>query len=87
MIHIHEDYYAKPDSIGFSVVKKTQKIDKKGNVVYNTLGYCGNISEVFWLAYKVIAAERLSEKDMELKEAVSILRETKEMIKGMIGEL
>lgn len=56
------------------------KFDKDGNKLNTTIGYCGDIAEVCWLAYKVAAGEKVAERDMELAEAIQIMKETKEMI-------
>lgn len=86
MIHILDNYYAKPDSIGFSLVKASGKINKKGEPTYTTIGYCGDINEVCWLAYRTIAGEKLSEVNYELKEAILILQETKNNIERALGD-
>lgn len=85
MIHIQDDYYAKPDSIGFSLVKKTERVNKKGETIFTTIGYCGDIYEVCWLAYRTIAGEKLSKVDCELKEAILILQETKNNLERVLG--
>lgn len=87
MIHILGDYWAKPTSMGFDLVKKKKEKDKNGNDMYNTIGYCGNIEEVIWVAYRHISEERCSERTMELKEAIQIMKETKEMIQKALGDL
>lgn len=87
MIHIQDRYYAKPDSIGFSLVKESGKCNKKGEPTYVTIGYCGDINEVCWLAYRTIVGEKLSEVDCELKEAILIMQETKNNIERALGYL
>lgn len=79
MIHIIGDYYAKPNNMGFTVLKK-KGLNKKGQQTYLTVGYCGNMSEVCWLVYQAAVGDRLQERDTELKEAIEIMKETRDMI-------
>lgn len=85
MIHITKNYYAKPDGdIGFNLVQKRK--DKNGNDTYSILGYCGNIEEVVRLAYRHLTGKICAERDMELKEAIQIMKDTREMIREALGE-
>lgn len=87
MIHITKDYYAKPDgNTGFNLVQKRKEKDKNGNDTYAILGYCGNIEEVVRLAYRHLTGKICAEKEMELKEAIQIMRDTREMICKALGE-
>ena len=80
MIHIISNYYADPNNTGFTLVQDKGKVDQKGNMLKTTIGYCGDIAEVCWLAYKVAAGEKIAERDMEFSEAIQIMKETKEEI-------
>lgn len=87
MIHIISNYYAIPNNTGFTLVQDKGKVDKDGKEIYATIGYCGDIAEVCWLAYKVAAGERIAERDMELSEAIQVMKETKEMIHNALEGL
>lgn len=80
MIHIINNYYAVPNNMGFTVVQDKGKVDKDGNKLNTIIGYCGNIEEVCHLAYNVAAGEKVAERDMELSEAIQIMKDTKQMI-------
>lgn len=86
MIHICEDIWAKPTSMGFDLVQLRPEKDKNGNDKYTVLGYCGNIEEVCWLAYKHISGARCAKEKIELKEAIQIMKDTREMIRKALGE-
>ena len=79
MVHIHGDYYIKPDEQGFVLVEDKHKEDKKGNKVYSTIAYCGTMAHALKVAYRVIAGEKLSEKERELAEAIEVLKDVKDM--------
>lgn len=82
MIHVIDNYYAIPNGNGFTVGQPTDKFDKKtGKQVYRTIGYCGDLKEVCWLVMKERTNQIASEKNMELAEAIEIMKETKEMIR------
>lgn len=75
MIHIIDDYYALSNNYGYTAIRNAGKVDKKGNPVYVTLGYCGNLKEVLQLVIKDKVHSRVSMEDMELEQALEHIRE------------
>lgn len=83
MVHIIDDYYAEPNNLGFTVIEKKQVKKKDSDElkeVTSTVGYCGNLQEVCWLVTRARTNEKCSERDMELKEVIAIMKQTKNMI-------
>lgn len=76
MIHLIKNYYATPNNMGFTLLKKKSRKDKEGNLVYETIGYCGNFEEVILLLKRRVVNDRLSEGSMELAEALQVIRDT-----------
>lgn len=80
MIHLIENYYAKVTDYGYTLVKDTGKVNKKGDKVYITHGYYGSLEEtVKWLIRKCVA-DKLSEQETELSEALDVILETRKEI-------
>lgn len=76
MIHLIKNYYATPNNMGFTLLKKKSRKDKEGNPVYETIGYCGNFEEAILLLKRRVVNDRLSEGSMELAEALQVIRDT-----------
>ena len=76
MIHLIKNYYAAPNNMGFTLLKKKSRKDKGGNPVYETMGYCGNFEEVIILLKRRAVNDRLSEESMELSDALQVIRDT-----------
>lgn len=86
MLHITDNYYAISNNYGYTVVRDTGKKDKKESPVYTTLGYVGTIKEVVELVCKDKLHNRITEGDMELKQALEFVREqTDRVLKAMVG--
>lgn len=81
MIHLIGDYYAEPNNMGFTLVKDNGAVDKKGNKIYATHGYYGNFEEVIFALKRKVVGDRLKSQDMELSEAIRVIRETTDEIK------
>ena len=80
MIHIIDDYYALSNNLGYTAVRHTGKVDKKGKPVYVTLGYCGSLKEVLTLVLKDVVHSRMEKDEMELKQALDFIREQTDRI-------
>lgn len=82
MLHIIDNYYAKTNNYGYTVVRN-KKNRKTGEVTCTTLGYVGTMKEV---VKKDILHSHIKEKDVELSEALVFLREqTERILKAMAG--
>ncbi len=85
MLHIIDNYYAKTNNYGYTVVRN-KKNRKTGEVTCTTLGYVGTMKEVVELVKKDILHSHIKEKDVELSEALVFLREqTERILKAMAG--
>lgn len=84
MVHLIKNYYAIPNNMGFTLVTDKGRTDKEGKKVYETVGYCGNFEEVIFLLKRKVVDERLSRKDLELSEALDVIRITSEEIKAAV---
>lgn len=86
MLYVADNYYAISNNYGYTVVRDTGKKDKKESPAYTTLGYVGTIKEVVELVCKDKLHNRITEGDMELKQALEFVREqTDRVLKAMIG--
>lgn len=86
MLHITDNYYAISNNYGYTVARDTGRKNKDGSPVYVTLGYVGTIKEVVELVCKDKLHNRITEGDMELKQALEFVREqTDRVLKAMVG--
>lgn len=87
MLHIIDNYYAQTNNYGYSVLRDTGKQNlKTGNQIYITLGYAGAIKEVLELVKKDIVHNHIKEHDLELAQALGLIREqTDRILKAMVG--
>lgn len=56
-------------------------LTKKEKKIYETLGYCGNFEKIIFLLKRKVVDECLSKKDMELSEALDVIKTASEEIK------
>ena len=80
MIHLIGNYYAIPNSTGFTLAKDKGRTDKNGKALYDTEGYCGSFEEVIFLLKRKVVRDRLQNDCMELSEALAVIKETAEEI-------
>lgn len=86
MLHVIDNYYAISNNYGYTVARGTGRKDKDENPVYTTLGYVGGLKEVLELVCKDSLHNRITEGDMELKQALEFVREqTDRVLKAMVG--
>lgn len=87
MLHVIDNYYAQTNSYGYSVLRDTGKQNlKTGEQTYITLGYVGTIKEAPELVKKDIVHNHIKENDMELTQALGLIREqTDRILKSMVG--
>lgn len=84
MVHLIENYYAIPNNMGFTLAVDKNKTDKKGNKVYDTIGYCGSFEEVIFLLKRKAVDQRLQNGLYELSEALMVIRATTEEIQSAL---
>lgn len=86
MVHIIGKYYAIPNEHGFQL-NKHNGVNEKGAIKWIGIGYYGNMEEVCNATYRDYVNNKCSARAMELKEAIQIMRETKEMFAKIFREL
>ena len=70
MIKINEDFTIKSYSQGYKVYRELHKSDKKGNPLYDFLGYATDIPHALGMIQKRMEREKVDEGDWTLKEAI-----------------
>ena len=87
MLHVIDNYYAKTNNYGYSVLRDTGKQNPKtGEQTYITLGYVGTIKEALELVKKDIVHNHIKEHDLELAQALGFIREqTDRILKSVDG--
>lgn len=86
MLHVIDNYYAISNNYGYTVARDTGRKNKDESPAYTTLGYVGTIKEVVELVCKDKLHNRITEGDMELKQALEFVREqTDRVLKVMEG--
>lgn len=85
MLHITDNYYAISNNYGYTVARDTERKNKDGSPVYVTLGYVGTIKEVVELVCKDKLHNRITEGDMELKQALEFIKVQTDMIEKTLG--
>lgn len=87
MIHLIDNYYAKPFMGGYALQIVTGKIDKDGQPVYKEAGYYTSLESVVEGCIKHRVKAKLTIGNHELKEAVRMIRESREELAGLIREV
>ena len=86
MLYIADNYCAISNNYGYTVARDTGRKNKDESPAYTTLGYVGTIKEVVELVCKDKLHNRITEDDMELKQALEFVREqTDRVLKAMVG--
>lgn len=74
MLHIIDDYYAKGDTLGYTVAKRKES-KKTGEIFYTTLGYCTSLVECINIVIKDSTQEKINgEEVIELVEALEFIK-------------
>lgn len=86
MIHIYGKYYAKAYEHGYILMKDNGKNDK-GETKWQDIGYYGTLEKVVNAVYEDYLRNKFSKTTIELKEALCIMKETREMFKKVFEGL
>lgn len=78
MIHIIDEYYVDGGANDFTLTKKTNSVDKKGNPIYRPIGYYSCVSNAVEAVRKIKCRELTAKENMELCEAVTAFKQTAE---------
>lgn len=87
MLHITDNYYAISNNYGYTVARDTGRKNKDGSPVYVTLGYVGTIKEVVELVCKDKLHNRITEGNMELKQALEFIKKQTDRIEEVLGRV
>lgn len=87
MIKIIGDITAIENNMGYTVAHDRGKLDKDGKPLYDTIGYVGDLSGALWLAAREYNHNKLNTKTYTLKEAIDVLKETKQLIDNALKGL
>ena len=87
MLHVIDNYYAISNNYGYTVAKDTGRKDKDEKPVYTTLGYVGGLKEVIELVCKDSLHNRITEGDMELKQALEFIEVQTDRIEKALGRV
>ena len=85
MLRITDNYYAISNNYGYTVTRDTGRKNKDQSPAYVTLGYVGTIKEVVELVCKDKLHNRITEGDMELKQALELIKEQTDRIEKALG--
>ena len=86
MLHIIDDYYAKGDTLGYTVMRQKES-KKTGDIIYSTLGYCTSLVECIDIVIKDSTQEKISGKEViELVEALEFIKRQRRKVEEAIKE-
>ncbi len=85
MIHVIDKYYIKADDRDYTVCE--QKTDKEGNISYKPISYHIGLSHAVQRVMRIIQAERLSEHDMTIYEAIREVKSLHDEFEKMLDAL
>lgn len=86
MLHIIDDYYAKGDTLGYTVMRQKES-KKTGDIIYSTLGYCTSLVECIDIVIKDSTQEKISgEEVIELVKALEFIKRQRRKVEEAIKE-
>ena len=86
MLHIIDDYYAKGDTLGYTVMRQKES-KKTGDIIYSTLGYCTSLVECIDIVIKDSTQEKINgEGVIELVEALEFIKYQRRRIEEAIKD-
>lgn len=81
MIHVIDDFYIKVGQLDFTLLRKTNSINKKTDeITYKVLGYYSSVFNAVEGIKKIMSRELTAEKDIELYEAVTAFKQIAERL-------
>lgn len=84
MIELLDNYVLDVDDHCYTLKQDTGKTDKRGNRVYKTLGYFGDITGALNALAKELAREKHKHACTSLNEAVNAIRESNARVENLI---
>lgn len=86
MIHIYGKYYAKVYDHGYILMKENGK-NEKGETKWQDLGYYGTLEATIKGTYNNYVKDKFSKTAIELKDALAVMKETRELFRKVLGDL
>ena len=65
MIHIIDEYYVDGGANDFTLTKKTNSVDKKGNPIYRPVAYCSSVAYAVETVRQIKCRELTAKENME----------------------
>ncbi len=87
MIRVNDDYVIDVDSMCYTTKIDKHKTDKKGNPVYEVVGYYKDLDGAILAVVKSMNRKELSEGVYELKEALEIIQASNEQFETLLKEV
>ena len=86
MIKLTGSYVVQVDVHNYILMRDRGKPDKNGSPRYETLGYFGDLAGALNGAIRHMTRLRLSDGDHELADAVRVIRECTDEVKGLLEQ-
>lgn len=90
MVILNNDLIVEVSQNNYTLILDKHKQDKKGNPVYETLGYFGTLAGAVYGAREYCIKKKLSENAYELRDAIAEIqranREFLDMLRKVTGE-
>ena len=87
MIRVNDDYVIDVDSMCYTTKIDKHKTDKKGNPVYEVVGYYKDLDGAILAVVKSMNRRKLSEGVHDLKTALGIIRASNEQFEKLLREV
>ena len=87
MIRVNDDYVIDVDSMCYTTKIDKHKTDKKGNPVYEVVGYYKDLDGAVLAIVKSMNRSKLSEGVHDLKTALGIIRSSNEQFEKILREV
>ena len=87
MIRVNDDYVIDVDSMCYTTKIDKHKTDKKGNPVYEVVGYYKDLDGAILAVVKSMNRKELSDGVYELKEALEIIQASNEQFETLLKEV
>ena len=87
MIRVNDNYVIDVDSMCYTAKIDKHKTDKKGNPVYEVVGYYKDLDGAILAVVKSMNRKELSEGVYELKEALEIIQASNEQFETLLKEV
>ena len=87
MIRVNDDYVIDVDSMCYTTKIDKHKTDKKGNPVYEVVGYYKDLDGAILAVVKSMNRKELSEGVHDLKSALGIIQASNEQFEKLLREV